>query len=130
VNKSKALIDETKMRLDEKKKEREMLHSGTEEAEIIDEEEYSSFQALKEHKAKYKRCHEGLQELAGPFKAASDSVDALRQGLLDSFESWYGASFGEYPASAGPAPASGGGGDVMDDDEAFEQLQMQKVASG
>ena len=82
VNLAKLQIDQTKGRLDEKKKERELLHPGTEEAEIIDEEEYSSFQALKEHKAKYKRSHEGLQALAEPFKAASDSVDSLRQELL------------------------------------------------
>ena len=62
-------------------------------------------------------------------KSSELEVDHAREALLTDFNEWYRESFNEtadvlaHRAPPEPKPQA----EVMDDDEQFEQLQMQRV---
>ena len=136
VNKAKDAIDRNRALLDQKKVEREQQAQEQNNAqEIIDEEEYGYIQALKEAKQQYKTAHAAMLTAGGAANEAASEVDNAREKLLSGFNTWYAESFNE-PAgstldfirpSTAPLPMSETKADVMDDDEAFEHLQMTRV---
>jgi len=132
VNKMKVNIDTLKNAYEMKKQERTMqATSKQEETEIIDEEEYTLIQQLKEAKGRYKGLHAQMQDFVREIESLGTAVDAAREELLTEFNAWYALSFHEpveplrQPSTREPAPPADK--DVMDDDEQFEQLQMARV---
>lgn len=134
VNDAKRHIDRAKVALDAKTAEREAQASNrrVDETDIIDEEEFSMIQELKKLKKIYKTEHTRMLTASQIISQSSSSVDHLREQLLSGFNTWYSESFYDGDAAAAPAPIpvkspSPENRDVMDDDEQFEQLQMQRV---
>ena len=87
---------------------------------------------LEKLKKIYKTEHTRMLTASQIIRQSSSSVDHLREQLLSGFNTWYSESFYDGDAAAAPAPIpvkspSPENRDVMDDDEQFEQLQMQRV---
>jgi len=127
-NEMKKALDQSKKTLEQKELERKGAHN--QEEEIIDEEEYALIQQVKASKNQYKQAYAAMQAATARMNELSTEVDTAREALLTSFNEWYAESFNE-PAEplrgtkvVEPAAESK---DVMDDDEAFEVLQMQRV---
>ena len=130
VNAAKSTIDRIKDSLAAKKAERAIQSASPEETEIIDEEEYAFIQEMRAAKKQYKDSHESMVAAGEQAASAASEVDAARQELLTQFNEWYAIAFHEtaeplmQPSVREPPPADK---DVMDDDEQFEQMQMQRV---
>lgn len=143
VNQAKQRIDAVKARLERKKLERAQAAAGqpSDEAEIIDEEEYAFIQELRAGKQDYKAAHESMTQATRSAESAALDADNARTELLNTFNQWYAASFtggdvsafnlsAQAPMSASlrqPSTAEIEPPEPMDDDEAFEQLQMQRI---
>jgi len=125
VNGAKKDIDEKKALLEHKRNERE-AQGNLDEADIIDEEEYSLIQTLKEAKHSYKANHEKLVCTNSDIETAATDVDRHRQALMADFDHWYSASFlgGDDDRAD---PDRGAMNDPMDEDEQFEHMQMARV---
>ena len=150
VNNMKQQMDAIKVRVEYKAAERDQR---TDEGEmIIDEEEYSLRMELKETKAQYKKYHDQLSELTRSFASAQEESESARNELLHSFDEWYAENFTEPEPFEGKSTlksslGGGGGsaaslrntgeatksvegsGEVMDDDEVFEQMRTEKLLS-
>jgi len=131
-----AKVNTIKLRIDELKLERESFAPklgraspvDTEDA-IIDEDEYKVITELKTKKDDYKRFHEEMRAAARELGQAEASVNTAREELLTEFNEWYFDRYGPDAVDAAPAaaPPAERKGDVMDDDEQFEQMQMARV---
>ncbi len=71
---------------------------------------------------------------AGDVAHASDVYDELRGRLLAEFESWWAAHGGGEVLGGGGGGGGGehavtGDGDVLDDGEAFDKMESERVAA-
>jgi len=140
VNEAKKGIDRVKLRLNAKKVEREAAAMSPEDAEIIDEEEYAFIQESKEAKRAYKDAHGAMTQATRDCETFAADAESARSELLSTFNEWYAMNFNE-PAIEGSTtggaaltrsavptePEAAAPGDVMDDDEQFEMLQLARV---
>ena len=128
VNGASQEIDAIKAQLGAKKAEREAAAVSAQDAEIIDEEEYSMIQTLKAVKGTYKQSHEAMRQAATANAELANAADESRQELLRQFDEWCANSLGDAGTPTIAATTGGGGGDdPMDEDEQFEQMQIAKV---
>lgn len=109
-NTTKRDIDTVKAKLDEKaeEKKRQMREDlagmeddegmgngegGELQQEIIDEEELSYLQRMKELKRSYRDNFEKLKNLRAEVFYIQQSIDTLKQQLVGAYEEWYQATF-------------------------------------
>ena len=129
VNQAKSDIETAKKKMQAKKEERLANVNTVEDAEIIDEEEFHAIQENKTAKQTYKIQFDVMKTKSEAIKSSELEVDHAREALLTDFNEWYRESFNEtadvlaHRAPPEPKPQA----EVMDDDEQFEQLQMQRV---
>ncbi len=62
----------------------------------------------------------------GAVAQASEELDNRRAGVLEAFETWFAANA---PAEAKGGPDVDDDGDALDVGEAFERLEMDRVAA-
>ncbi|KAG8466476.1 hypothetical protein KFE25_002232 [Diacronema lutheri] len=95
---------------------------------IIDEEEYALLKALKARKADYRAAHDAHAHTSAELKALTDRADSLRASLLADFNDWFASGGGASLDVFTPPPEKlPRGADVMDDDEAFDMLEQERV---
>eukprot|EP00002_Diphylleia_rotans_P005576 TRINITY_DN1474_c0_g1_i4.p1 TRINITY_DN1474_c0_g1~~TRINITY_DN1474_c0_g1_i4.p1 ORF type:complete len:689 (-),score=135.14 TRINITY_DN1474_c0_g1_i4:497-2563(-) len=101
VNDCKHEIDTIKDFLQHKKLERESNPDyQNEEAEVIDEEEFSQIKRLRELKKEYKDAYELLQTTRSEVDYVSRLTEQCRQRLVSEFETWYDSFFGMRPGAS------------------------------
>jgi kinesin family member 6/9 len=130
------------------------IGSGNEERnEIIDEEEYHVMKELKEVKRTYKNRYEQLMKLKSLLNSMVEDTEKKRNLFADEFAAWStgtgtGIPGGGGGGGTGIGEGNGGGGggynksgiertfsdevmsaDQLDDQEAFEKLEMERVIS-
>ena len=142
VNNSKDRIDELNEQLRKRKDSRiDMLKKSgfkpTEIEDIVDEEEFKIMKELKEVKRTYKNSYEQLRKLKDGFSQLKSSVARKKAALADQFSAM--SSPGRSPGRATRGHTGGGGQfaedvmdgdqDVLDDQEAFDKLETERVMS-
>eukprot|EP01137_Pigoraptor_chileana_P026532 Opistho-2@7958 len=104
--------------------------------DIIDEEEFSMLRRLRDLKQKYRTDYEELRAVRSDIEYCQRLVDQCRHKLMTEFETWYHqVLMGEPPGRSNMGSASMGGmkspdrgmEDVLDDQERFDRLQMEKL---
>jgi kinesin family member 6/9 len=119
-------------------------------AEIIDEEEYNLMKELKEVKRSYKNRYEQLIKLKSLLNVTVEETENKRNLFANEFAAWSTGTGTGGPGGGGAGEGvsgyrkngiertfsddliSGGGGgsvDQLDDQEAFEKLEMERVIS-
>jgi kinesin family member 6/9 len=142
VNLAKQQIDLTQQQLDHKKAERiSLLRSSgfqlpSQESEIIDEEEYHLMKELKEVKRAYKNRYEQLIKLKSLLNTVTEETENKRNLFANEFAVWSTSGTGILGGGGGGVTRSDSLGgeeeqmaDQLDDQEAFEKLEMDKVIS-
>lgn len=103
-NQTKRELDQVKLKLDEKAQEKkkqlpdELMPDDDQDnqvQEIIDEEELAYLQRMKELKKSYRENYQGLKEVKGEVFFIQQSIDQLKQQLVQEFEDWFVATFDE-----------------------------------
>ncbi|KAI9203521.1 P-loop containing nucleoside triphosphate hydrolase protein [Polychytrium aggregatum] len=122
VNNLKHQIDEVKESIGRKKVERTRGYPNDKLGDnvIIDEEEYTLLNTLKQLKAQYREQFDQLKHTRSDIEYCTRLVDQCRQKLMSEFEQWYEATYGAQLADVD--------GDVMDIGEKFERLQMERMS--
>jgi kinesin family protein 6/9 len=95
---------------------------SSETEEIVDEEEFRLMKELREAKRKYKNGYERLQKVKGSIQEAQMRVARIKDDLASGFlvRSQQENTFGDTEMMAGPT-------DQLDDQEAFDRLETQRV---
>lgn len=95
VNCTKDIIDDVKSKIDDKRRERILNGGDVVNSNIImDEEEYSLLNSLKQLKGQYKDQYDGLRRVRSDIDYCNKLVDQCRHRLMAEFESWYEATYG------------------------------------
>ena len=121
---------------------------------MVDEEEFRMLQELKRHKLDYRVLHESVQGDSRTMQKRKGEVDEGRASLVHEFEEWLGTDDGmaalagqgagpmrpdvdedaDFDASltggfgasmTGMSMPGGGGGDMMDEGEMFDEMELQ-----
>jgi len=95
VNATKRMIDDTRLSLDAKQKDR--MEQGefvnAEGETVIDEEEFELIKKLKSLKLQYRTDFDKLRSTKSEVEYCQKLVDACRQKLIQEFDNWYNESF-------------------------------------
>lgn len=133
VNQAKSEIDMLQIEIDRRKFSRiELLKSSgfksSEMDDIVDEEEFQLMKSLKESKRKYKNSYEQLQKVKSVVADAQNSFDKAKSLLSSEFEEWnlIREQSGYTDDEAGQ---KGEGFEKLDDNEAFERLEVERVVA-
>lgn len=152
VNQAKAIIDRLQMEIEARKSSRVEYSRATAKAaakdEMVDEEEFRLTKELKEAKRTYRNCFEQMQKYKNQAADEQSRVNSLKQELGSGFSEWSAAYGGrspqhqtqqqgspDYKSSVGGLDTSQqsagfggtGGLDQLDDQEAFDKLEMERV---
>ena len=103
VNASKHEIDEIKRSIDLKKESRKdapPMNTGGVAAEVIDDEEYSLLQKLKQAKGRYRAAFDSLTDERATVEYVAGAVENCRSQLLADFSTWLQDEHPEAAASA------------------------------
>ena len=95
---------------------------------IVDEEEFRLMRELSAAKKSYRALYQDLRNAKGDLAEAANQLDALKAQLLADFEDWYSAQTGGNEEKDLSADLEEDG-DVLDDGEAFDKLEMEKIAA-
>lgn len=130
-NANKAKIDSMNRLLQHKQQE-EHTTDQDQDTYVIDEEEYDAMRTIKECKADYRLKFEQLRAGKSHVEALTASVRNGKEELLNNFEAWYLQTYGPDPVvgranEPNTGPVYGPGGDLLDPDEAFEQLEQKRI---
>jgi len=123
---------ETMKKLLETKKVTEHSHDADQDTYVIDEEEYVAMKTIKDCKKEYRDNFALLRQSKASAEQLTAEIRNQKEQMLGMFEDWYLAEYGPEPtAGREPEPNSkpvyGPGGDMLDPDEAFEQLEQQRI---
>jgi len=137
INSSKSKIDVLQADVESKKQSRiqSLKNSGfkaTDADEIIDEDEFILMKELKEEKRTYKNSFEQLQKLKVSVTKSQGETDEARDAFSDAFSRWSGAkgtSANGEMESTRPEEFEMTDTDQLDDQEAFERLEVDRVMS-
>lgn len=146
VNEAKADIDVCQRDIEARKQSRiEMLkRSGlkaSQTEDIVDEDEFRLMKDLREAKRTYKNGFEQMQRLKTQMAAVQVQVENCKADLNQRFSTWcaqsmesaagFDATSSSERAGASGFDLGGGGdaGDQLDDQEAFDRLELQRVLS-
>jgi kinesin family protein 6/9 len=126
INTCKKQIDDLKVELERR---REQVQDGQ-----TDEEEFAIVRSLKGQKAEYRQAFEDLKILKSEADYLTMQVEKARQTLVFDFESWYRASYEDDDGGVDDSAIGGAGGvsaegEVMDDGEKFDRLEVERVMS-
>eukprot|EP00163_Fabomonas_tropica_P022441 TRINITY_DN3912_c0_g1_i12.p1 TRINITY_DN3912_c0_g1~~TRINITY_DN3912_c0_g1_i12.p1 ORF type:complete len:770 (+),score=264.45 TRINITY_DN3912_c0_g1_i12:167-2476(+) len=140
VNRSKQDIDATKAALSAKTEAR--TATGADD-DVIDEEEFALIKKLKDAKKQYRADYTKVTELKSEIDYTSRLIEQTRRTLLQEFDEWYTAAYGEIAGDTGdvvieatPRPTStqstrskkGGGLDEeLDEEEQFEAMEKTRI---
>jgi len=131
LNNDKYEIDRLKDLIDRKNRERANEQQADDEAVVIDEEEYAAMTELKKRKASYRDTFDKLRSGKHKVTDLQASVQSNKERLLEEFDRWYVQSYGPEPVAAvreeNSGPVYGPGGDMLDPDEAFEKLEVERI---
>jgi kinesin family protein 6/9 len=102
---------------------------------MVDEDEFELMKRSKEAKRTYRRLFGKLEEQKRELESFSEQVETARRSLLDAFDDWVqkylskglGTDFDEEVGE--DMEEEEGGGERMDDQEAFEQMERAAVMS-
>ncbi|XP_064647221.1 kinesin-like protein KIF9 [Lineus longissimus] len=137
INMTKVKIDNTKMRLEALRQEREAngIMFNEEGEIIITEEEFLEVKKLKEAKAQYKQDADELRHLKSEAQYCQKLVDQCRQKLIHEFDTWYSECFLDSSSIELQTSALQGYGSragtlqpgalYEDEQEKFDRLQME-----
>jgi len=130
VNNDKYEIDRLKDLIDRKARER-AAEEGGDDTVVIDEEEYAAMTELKKRKTSYRDNYEKLRAMKLKVTDLQASIQSNKERLLEEFDSWYVMTYGEEPREQSreenSGPVYGPGGDMLDPDEAFEKLEVERI---
>lgn len=146
VNNAKREIDCLQIQLAQHKEDRVRLmkesgYKAEDTEDIIDEEEFGLMKDLKEAKRAYKNSFEQLNKLKLNLERAQITAEANRDAFANQFAMWntgMGQSQGKFDASASYdfkdtdaqlKSVDPSGFDQLDDQEAFERLEVDRVMS-
>jgi len=124
INNTKAAIDRLQDEIASRKVSRiELLRKSglrsSETEDIVDEEEFQLMQQLREAKKSYKNDFSNLQKTKAQINDCQMKSERIREDLVSGFMgSTNQGARDDY---------NGGGGDVLDDQEAFDRLETQAV---
>jgi len=123
---------ETMNRLLKQKEAQEHSHDKDQETYVIDEEEYHAMKTIKECKAEYRVKFEELRERKSTQERLNVELQNVKEEMLETFDKWYLTEYGPEPTSGrapepNTKPVMGPGGDMLDPDEAFQQLEVQRI---
>ena len=117
-------------------------HSTPHDDKPLVEEEYRVAAELAAAKAEYRAAYEAWGRARDGAAAVGGEVSSAVGRMLSEFETWYAANTGRLPAldrgGAGGGSGGGGGGggrgagggdDVLDEGEAFDRMEMERVTS-
>jgi len=126
INTSKKQIDELKQQLELR---REQVQDGQ-----TDDEEFVLVRSLKGAKAEYRQAFEDLKMLKSEADYLNKQVELARAKLVRDFEAWYSASYedgqgGGNGSMLGGTAEESADGEVMDDGEKFDRLEVERVMS-
>lgn len=156
INEAKSAIDRLGQEIDARKASRvemsrKALSGQKGAADVVDEEEFKLTNELKEAKRAYKSCFEQMQQAKSAVTEAQAKANSLKGALSSGFAKWssaggQGRSLNGRVGNTGygsvafsppkPKPASndtefggagGGFGDQLDDQEAFDKLEIERV---
>lgn len=131
VNAAKAIIDQLQQELEAGRAAR--LSKDKDSHKALESSLASKEMELREAKAAYKSCFEALQKAKSNALEAQAAVNGLKAALGSGFARWNKAPGPEkYPAnlSSSSAAATGLDGserDQLDDQEAFDKLEVERV---
>jgi len=132
VNNDKYEMDRLKDLIARKNQERQAdAASATEDVTVVDEEEYAAMTELKKRKTNYREAFEKLRASKHKVNDLTASVQSNKERLLEDFEGWYVQTYGEEPREPvreeNSGPVYGPNGDLLDPDEAFEKLEVERI---
>jgi len=132
VNNDKYEIDRLKDLIARKTRERSSEDATEEDGTmVIDEEEYAAMTELKKRKTSYRDSFERLRATKHKLTDLTAAVQSNKERLLEEFDRWYVTTYGEEPREAvkeeNSGPVFGPGGDLLDPDEAFEKLEVERI---
>merc|ERR1712072_1516861 len=86
---------------------------------------------LKKRKNSYRESFEKLRSAKHKLTDLTASVQSNKERLLEEFDRWFVMTYGEDPKEAAKeensGPVYGPGGDMLDPDEAFEKLEVDRI---
>ena len=127
VNDLKLEIDTLAAQLETKRRQRAVEQSGEDFGgeDVVDEEEFRLMRSERDTKRAYRSAFSSLRSSKQEMDALLSSVTSLKTTLVDSFETWHlSATGGDLPE---PEPVFDE--DKLDDGEAFEQMEMDRVVA-
>eukprot|EP00981_Chlorochromonas_danica_P002941 scaffold601_cov170-Ochromonas_danica.AAC.2 len=135
VNEAKSSIDQNTQTLEAKKQARVQEASKAKgktkaNADIVDEEEFRIAKLLKEAKQSYRNNFEQMQKLQNSGDMLANEIQDLRNKLAEGYERWQkgmSSPLSKRMAPKSPRDDMGGGGDELDDQEAFDRLETERV---
>jgi len=133
VNEAKGNIDTFQRDIEIRKQSRiEMLRKSglkaSETEDIVDEDEFKLMKDLREAKRSYKNGFEQLQKYKSTLSAFQINVDNCKAELNGRFAQWSNNNMEASLNETGPSGFDGGGtDDQLDDQEAFDRLEVQRV---
>ena len=113
-------------RLEETRRHRreKIRAAGRDDDDVVDEEEFVLMRAGRDAKRDYRDAHGAWLAARRDHAAAALDVDATKAQLVDDFQQF----FAQLQRRAGLAEEAGPG-DKLDDQEAFDKLEMERVAA-
>jgi len=130
VNNDKYEMDRLKDLIARKANER-AADEGGEDTVVIDEEEYAAMTELKKRKLSYREAFEKLRAAKHKVNDLTASIQSNKERLLEDFDLWYVTTYGPEPKEKvkqeNSGPVYGPNGDMLDPDEAFEKLEVERI---
>jgi kinesin family protein 6/9 len=132
VNEAKGTIDRLHLEVEARKSSRiELLRKSglksSETEDIVDEEEFRLMKQLQEAKRSYKNGYEQLQKYKNSISQKQVQADQAKNELANGFMKWSGANTQDMGMTSGGGDM--GGADQLDDQEAFDRLEVERVMS-
>ena len=130
-NEYKEDIDDFCQKIQKKKDKRmqQMQPGGYgDDVDVVDQEEFDLMKKQREAKKAYKNRMSALADLRNKSSTMQSQVDDMKFSLLEQFDRWHGIAIGSLVDDGG---GGGGmeGGEVMDDAEMFEKMELERIAA-
>eukprot|EP00615_Pteridomonas_danica_P004200 CAMPEP_0114353398 /NCGR_PEP_ID=MMETSP0101-20121206/18639_1 /TAXON_ID=38822 ORGANISM="Pteridomonas danica, Strain PT" /NCGR_SAMPLE_ID=MMETSP0101 /ASSEMBLY_ACC=CAM_ASM_000211 /LENGTH=823 /DNA_ID=CAMNT_0001494225 /DNA_START=6 /DNA_END=2477 /DNA_ORIENTATION=- len=159
INDSKARIDDLQARAEMKKSAKlatsnSQRRAGTQNRidglegdleDVVDEEEFKLMKKQREAKKMYRSAYEDFASLKTDLESSSSEMDLLKSNMLAEFESWHEKAMSNMQlpplnnrmnsppkdlfATTAPPAMLPEEQDELDDQEAFEQMEISRVVS-
>ena len=114
------------------KKESRMLQmqpGGLEEGvDVVDQEEFDIMKEQRDAKRGYKVTMSEFQSLKSNIEDTQGRLDDTKYELLTNFDMWHGLAVGTIVNNDAGADAGGGDGEIMDDAELFEKMELSRIS--